>query len=95
VAAQPPRELSLKDVSDLTGLSIDAVRRRVDRGSIPSAKRGGRRFVQLADLYDLGLVRIDAGATVRDLLDRLERQAERIGRLTQALTAAGVSVPDA
>jgi hypothetical protein len=81
--------VTIDEAIALTGLSRRAVEGRVERGTLPSEKRGGRIFIQRQELYRQRLVRPDRGAVeeyvVADLLDRLERQAEEIGRLKAEL----------
>jgi hypothetical protein len=75
------RTLTLAEAAELTGLSAAALAARITRGTLPSKKEGSRRVVELAALYDAGLVKLDAGRTVSDLLDRLEAAHARIGEL--------------
>jgi excisionase family DNA binding protein len=77
--------LSVEGVAQLTGLSVSAIRGRIERGSIPARRHGGKVRVPLADLYRAGLVGARGSLEVADLLDRLERQAEEIGRLRERL----------
>ncbi len=86
VPAESERLVSISEAAELTGLSAKALRGRVDRGSLASVKRGGRRLIHLSDLQRHGLVR--SAVTERELLDRLERQAETIGELRARLAAA-------
>ncbi|MEA2468260.1 MAG: hypothetical protein QOJ57_2386, partial [Thermoleophilaceae bacterium] len=83
------------EAASLTGLSKDAIRARIERGSLRVSKRGGVRRVPLDELAELGLLAggEDVGdhspLTTDQLLDRLERQAEQIGSLrseNEALT---------
>src|SRR5690349_6829010 len=78
-----------------TGLSVKAIRGRVERGTLPHELIGGRRRIPVKALLEAGLlvtnrseraqrpVTIDADA----LLRRLEEQAEEIGRLRAELAA--------
>src|SRR4051812_40872668 len=78
-----------------TGLSVKAIRGRVERGSLPCELVGGRRRIPIRALLEAGLLvterrdaapqpmALDAGA----LLRRLEQQAEEIGRLRAELAA--------
>jgi excisionase family DNA binding protein len=75
--------LTVDGVATLTGLSPTAVRRRIDRGSIPAVREGGKVRVPLGELYRTGLVGVRGDLNVADLLDRLERQSEEIGRLRE------------
>jgi hypothetical protein len=83
-----PREVPVADVMRLTGLSRGAIEARLQRGTIKARKVGGRWRFDLVDLYERGLVvGATVGATVAELLDRLEAQAEEIGRLRSELDA--------
>jgi hypothetical protein len=74
-----------------TGLSVKALRGRVERGSLPATLIDGRRRIPVRALVEAGLLVTDRSAARRSgqkaevdvtaLLDRLERQAEEIGRL--------------
>lgn len=74
-----------------TGLSVKAIRGRVERGSLPHELVGGRRRIPVRALVEAGLLVTDRSAARRPgqkvdvdvtaLLDRLERQAEEVGRL--------------
>lgn len=72
-----------------TGLSVKAIRGRVERGSLPAEVIDGRRRIPVRALLDAGLLLRDAASAKSrsqpeaqpHLLDRLERQAEEIGRL--------------
>jgi excisionase family DNA binding protein len=89
------RTVTIAEAASLTGLSKDAIRARIERGSLRVTKRGGVRRVPLDELAELGLLAggEDIGdhtpLTTDQLLDRLERQAEQIGALraeNEALT---------
>ena len=89
------RTVTIAEAASLTGLSKDAIRARIERGSLRVTKRGGVRRVPLDELAELGLLAggEDIGGhtplTTDQLLDRLERQAEQIGALraeNEALT---------
>jgi excisionase family DNA binding protein len=91
----PQRTVTIAEAARLTGLSKDAIRSRIERGSLRVSKRGGVRRVPLDELAELGLLAggEDVGdrepLTTDQLLDRLERQAETIGALraeNEALT---------
>ena len=81
------RSVTIAEAARLTGLSKEAIRSRIDRGSLRASKRAGLRRVALDELAELGLLAggEDVGdrspLTVDQLLDRLERQAEQIGAL--------------
>jgi len=76
-----PRTLTIAEVAELTGLTPRAIAARIERGTLPSELRGNRRHIPLVALYEQGLMPMDPGATVADLLDRIERLARRIGEL--------------
>lgn len=89
------RTVTIAEAASLTGLSKEAIRSRIERGSLRVTKRGGVRRVPLDELAELGLLAggEDVGdhspLTTDQLLDRLERQAEQIGALraeNEALT---------
>ena len=79
------RSVTIAEAAKLTGLSKEAIRSRIDRGSLRASKKAGVRRVPLDELAELGLLAggEDVGdrspLTVDQLLDRLERQAEQIG----------------
>src|SRR4051812_50071156 len=83
----PQRTVTIAEAARLTGLSKDALRARIERGSLRASKRGGVRRVPLDELAELGL--LAGGGDVGDreplttdqLLDRLGRQGGTIGAL--------------
>jgi hypothetical protein len=114
------RNLTISEAAELTSLSRKAMARRVERGSIRSVLRSGRRLIPRSELIRVGLLppggysgadlSTDAGLSrstavadeaggeqsllevlVRELLDRVQRQA---GELAQhkALTAEAESL---
>jgi hypothetical protein len=77
-----------------TGLSVKALRGRVERGSLPCELVDGRRRIPVSALLEAGLlvsepVARTAEIDVSALLARLEAQAEEIGRLRALLAASG------
>ena len=78
-----------------TGLSVKAIRGRVERGSLPCELVGGRRRIPVKALLDAGLLVTDtrdaaaprATIDAAALLRRLEEQAEEIGRLRAEVAA--------
>jgi hypothetical protein len=78
-----------------TGLSVKAIRGRVERGSLPCELVGGRRRIPVRALLEAGLLVTDKREAapqpvtidVEALLRRLEEQAEEIGRLRAELAA--------
>jgi excisionase family DNA binding protein len=117
------RTYTIGEAAELTGLSRKAIARRVERGSLQSLVRGGRRMIPRAELARAGLIpeegEVDDGtmspgsalaphpssandhggtgetaalaAVVRELVDRLERQAAEIAQF-RALTAEAESL---
>lgn len=51
--AEYPEALTAKDVSEITGLHVNSVRRLCTEGRLPSAKIGGRRLIAKSDLIAL------------------------------------------
>jgi excisionase family DNA binding protein len=112
------RTYTIKEAAELTGLSQKAIARRVERGSLRSLVRGGRRLIPRAELVRAELVpaegdggesdfepiellphresalSVDESAfapLVRELLNRLERQAGEIAHY-RVLTAQAESL---
>jgi excisionase family DNA binding protein len=114
------RTLTITEAAELTGLSRKAIARRVERGSIRSVLRSGKRSIPRSELLRVGLLppegykRVDqlteaaltqpgAGpdtgvgeqslleALVRELLDRVQRQAGELAQY-RALTAEAESL---
>jgi excisionase family DNA binding protein len=83
----PERIVSIAEASRLTGLPKEAIRGRVERGELRAIRRGGLRRISVDELAERGLLDA-AGAGQAELLDRLERQAEEIGRLRFELSVA-------
>ena len=86
------RVVTVAEAIELTGLSRRAIEGRIARRTLPAEKRGGRLFIPLVELYRQGLVPLERGSAegfvIADLLERLERQAEEIGRLRNELEQA-------
>jgi hypothetical protein len=121
------RNLTITEVAELTGLSRKAIARRVERGSVGSVLRSGRRLIPRSELVRVGLLpsegnsgvaegnsgvaeltgsvpstplAVSQGATaehsllealVRELLDRVQRQAGELAQY-RALTAEAQSL---
>jgi hypothetical protein len=113
------RNLTISEAADVTGLSRKAMARRVERGSIRSVLRSGRRLIPRSELVRVGLLPPeeqsgvdltnsmlseprtaleDAGGEqsllevlVRELLDRVQRQAGELAQY-KALTAEAESL---
>lgn len=73
--------MTIAEAAELTGLSRAALEARIRRRTLPAQRIGRRVYLDLVTLYELRLIRLSPGATVSELLERLERQAELIGRL--------------
>jgi excisionase family DNA binding protein len=73
--------VTIAEAATLTGLTKGALASRIERGTLPVEKRGSRRRIPLAALYEARLISMSPGRTIDELLDRLERQAQRIGEL--------------
>jgi hypothetical protein len=82
---------SLAEAAELTGLTPQALARRIERGSLPAVKVDGRRFVSLEDLAGAGLVdpatgarpswssgKLDSGALAREIVGELNVRGFRI-----------------
>ena len=112
------RTYTIAEAADVVGLSRKAVARRVERGSLRSVVRNGRRLIPRSELVRVGLLPEEgtrrgadvdlsglpvpasapeedsAGALVglvRDLMERLERQAHEIAQF-RALTVQAESL---
>ena len=117
------RTLTISEAAELTGLSRKAIARRVERGSLRSLVRAGRRLIPRAELVRAGLIPGEGkvrepdfepvelldprsrslvqpmptgeesalAALLRELVDRLERQAGEIAHY-RALTARAESL---
>jgi hypothetical protein len=112
------RTYTIAEAAELTGLTRKALARRVERGSLQSLVRGGRRMIPHAELVRAGLISdgdsgdrpAAAGAPasdggedlagtdlslvaslMRELMDRLERQAGEIAQF-RALTVQAESL---
>jgi excisionase family DNA binding protein len=117
------RTYTIAEAAELTGLSRKAVTRRVERGSLRSLVRRGRRLIPRSELVRTGLIAPEAeprdrtgptpglpspesapstdplspfgdhalAALLRELLERLERQASEIAQY-RAITAEAESL---
>lgn len=87
---------TIAEAAELTGLTKKAVRNRVDRGQLRSVLRDGMRRIPRSELDRAGLtdeaalrheapeaasVASDTTTVIRELVDRLERQASEIAQL--------------
>jgi hypothetical protein len=91
---------SLAEAAALTGLTSQALARRIERGSLPAVKINGRRFVALADLAAAGLLdpatgarprwadaHLDSAALAREIVAELTARGLRILELERRLEA--------
>jgi excisionase family DNA binding protein len=117
------RTLTISEAAELTGLSRKAIARRVERGSLQSLVRAGRRLIPRAELVRAGLIPPEGkvreadlesmelldprsrslvqpvsggeesllAALLRELVERLERQAGEIAHY-RALSARAESL---
>jgi excisionase family DNA binding protein len=117
------RTYTIAEAAELTGLSRKAVTRRVERGSLRSLVRRGRRLIPRSELVRAGLIAPDAdsrnrrapsaglpspqttpsddplspfgdqalASLLRELLERLERQASELAQY-KAITAQAESL---
>ena len=63
----PPRTLTIKETAEATGLTIKAVRSRIERGTLPAVVRDGLRRIPYSELVRAGLVEADNGAAIGQL----------------------------
>ena len=88
----PSRIVSIAEAARLTGLTKRSIRHRVESGELRAVRRGGLRRIAVDELAERGLLDVGGGASGDeldgDLLARLERQAEEIGRLRLELALA-------
>jgi hypothetical protein len=99
--APPVKErYTLAEAAEVTGLTVKALARRVERGSLRSSHgRDGRRYVTLKALAEAGLVNpatgqppawsrqgIDAQAVARELVDTVIRQGIELHELHKRLS---------
>jgi excisionase family DNA binding protein len=91
-------ELTIAEAAKLTGLSKQALRRRIERKSLPATRRNGLRIVRAQDLAEAGLLdlltggpptmraeKVDAQAVARELVQTVIRQGIELHNLTQRL----------
>ena len=63
----PARTLTIKETAEATGLTIKAVRSRIERGTLPAVVRDGLRRIPYSELVRAGLVEADNGAAIGQL----------------------------
>lgn len=87
-AISGPKTLTVRETAEALGISVDAVRSRLDRKTLPYVKRrDGKRAVPVhavraaaASLRDAGSMQTDAAASTvqtTDAIDLIERLTER------------------
>lgn len=92
------RVLTVAEAAKLTGLSKQALRRRIERGSLPATRKDGLRLVRARDLAEAGLLdpttgkppairreQVDAQAVARELIQTVIRQGIELHDLAQRL----------
>lgn len=79
-----PRTLTVKEVAEATGLTVKAVRGRIERGTLPAVVRGGLRRVPYSELVRVGLVGAPGGAE--------KKQVPRRGTPSEAPQQPGLLV---
>ena len=87
--ARPEPTLTIAEAAKLANVSKATIRSRIARGTLNTVMRGGVHRISAAELARVGLIPEVGGddigeavpLTVDDLLERLERQAKRIGQL--------------
>jgi excisionase family DNA binding protein len=92
---------TLSEAAALTGLTTQALARRIERGSLPATKVDGRRFVRLEDLAAAGLLDpatqgrprwadgVDAGVLAREIVTELTLRGLRIRELERRIEQLG------
>ena len=78
--------MSITEAARLTGLTKAAIRARVEHGELRAIRRGGLRRISVDELAERGLLEVNLPlGDDPELLDRLQEQAEEIGRLRAEL----------
>ena len=80
--------LSLDDAARATGLTVKALRRRIERGTLTSVSVRGRRRIELSELLRRGLlVGLDADLTARPVPDARSGGAASSGTVLDRLSS--------
>lgn len=58
------RVVTLREAAELCGTSINAIRGRVERGSLQHVKRDGKRLVPVSELQRVGLMAVGASSGI-------------------------------
>ena len=94
----PGTTLTIRDVARATGLSVKAVQRRIERGTLPARLEHGVRRIPVGALVDAQLVvQDDARATLRPTAASpamLAELARRVEELEARLAALEGGEPD-
>lgn len=77
---EPARTYTLREAAELCGLELSVMRKRADRGTLRTVKRGGVRLVPHSELERLGLL---PDAEVRRLAGELERARRELAGVRQ------------
>ena len=78
--------MSITEAARLTGLTKAAIRARVEHGELRAIRRGGLRRISVDELAERGLLEVNLPlGDDSELFDRLQEQAEEIGRLRAEL----------
>ena len=78
-------DVTLAEAARQLGLSPDAVRKRVHRGTLASVRRGGRLYVVLPDAVPDGQEQPDGGRTPDRTQELIDQQRGEIARLVEQL----------
>jgi hypothetical protein len=90
----PRQRLDLRDAADALGLSVDAVRKRVKRGTLDSEKGpDGRLYVFLNTGEDTDSPRSDTDRLISVLEDQLRQEREAHAEARRLLAAALERIP--
>lgn len=83
------RKVDVREAAELLGTSVDAVRKRVQRGSLPHEKEDGRVYVWLDDDQDTGKPKPEVEGSpelVEDLRDQVAYLRDQLDRERGART---------
>src|ERR687885_1781790 len=79
----PPIRVTVEDAAKLLGVSIDAVRKRIERGTLKSEKTDGSRYVLLDN--DMSAQDADRTAPDTDMTALVSSMQDQIDTLKQEL----------
>src|SRR5215217_8966883 len=90
----PRQRLDLRDAADVLGLTVDAVRKRVKRGTLESERASdGRLYVFLDVDPDAGAPRSDTDRLIFTLEEQLRLEREAHAEARRLLAAALERIP--